>query len=102
MPHTRNMARHARNGAKQLKHDAQRARKGVMHTVQKMGSEAVDALRDGYGDLRETAADYIGQGRDHAKSLERSMQRQIKQYPLTSVLASLGIGFLAGCFFSRR
>ncbi len=100
--HSKNMARHARNGAKQLKHDAERTRNGVVHTVQKMGAETVGALRDGYDGLRETASDYISEGRDRAESLEHSVEQQIKQHPLTSVMASLGIGFLAGVIFSRR
>ena len=102
MSHSSNMARHARRGAKQLKQEARHARNGVMHTVQKMGNEAVDALRDGYGELRDTASNYISQGRDRAESLERSVEKQIKQHPLTSVMAGIGIGFVAGILFSRR
>jgi ElaB/YqjD/DUF883 family membrane-anchored ribosome-binding protein len=100
--HSKNVARHARNGAKQLKHDTERTRNDVMHTVQKMGSEAVDAVRDGYDGLRETASGYINDGFDRAESLERSVEKQIGQRPLTSVMASLGIGFLAGVLFTRR
>jgi ElaB/YqjD/DUF883 family membrane-anchored ribosome-binding protein len=102
MSHTSNMARHARRGAKQLRHRADEARDGVMHTVQKMGTEAVDALRDGYGELRDTASDYVSQGRDRVESLERSVEKQIKQHPLTSVMTCLGIGFLAGLLYWRR
>jgi ElaB/YqjD/DUF883 family membrane-anchored ribosome-binding protein len=100
--HSKNMGRHARNGARQLKHDAERTRNGVMHTVQKMGGEAVDALRDGYDGLRETASGYINDGFDRAESLERSVEKQIEQRPLAAVMVSLGIGFLAGILFTRR
>lgn len=100
--HASNMARHARRGAKRMRHTAEEARNGVMHTVREMGNDAVGVLRDGYDDLRETASDYIGQGRDKFESMEHSVEKQIKQHPLTSVMASLGIGFLAGFLFSRR
>jgi ElaB/YqjD/DUF883 family membrane-anchored ribosome-binding protein len=86
------MARHARRGAKQLKHDADHARNGVMNTVHRMGNE----------DLRETAAGYVSQGLDHVESLELSVEKEIKNHPLRSVMACLGIGFLAGFLYSRR
>lgn len=100
--HASNMARHARRGGKRVRHAADEARNGVMHTVREMGNEAVGALRDGYDDLRDTASDYIGQGREKFESVEQSVEKQIKQHPLTSVMASLGIGFLLGFLYSRR
>ncbi|HEY2826490.1 MAG TPA: hypothetical protein VGJ04_02735, partial [Pirellulales bacterium] len=102
MSHTSNIRRQARRGAKQLRHQADEARNGVMHTVQKMGSEAVGAIRDGYDDLRETASDYVNHGVDRVESLEQSFEKQVKQHPMSSVLTCLGIGFLAGVLFSRR
>ena len=79
--HASNAGRHARRGAKQLRHRAEEARNGVMDTVHKMGNEAVGAIRDGYDDLRETASDYVSQGRERVGDFERSIEKRVKQNP---------------------
>lgn len=100
--HASNAGRHARRGAKQLRHRAEEARNGVMDTVHKMGNEAVGAIRDGYDDLRETASDYVSHGRERVGDLERSVEKRIKQNPLATVMTCLGLGFLVGLLYSRR
>jgi ElaB/YqjD/DUF883 family membrane-anchored ribosome-binding protein len=73
-----------------------------MHTVQKIGNEAVGVVKDGYEDLRETAADYVDQGRTKVESWEQSLEKRVKQRPLRSVLMAVGLGFVAGFLYSRR
>jgi ElaB/YqjD/DUF883 family membrane-anchored ribosome-binding protein len=109
MSHSSNMARHARKGADQVRSSARKMRRvaeqerdGIMHTVQKMGNEAVGALKDGYDDLRETASDYIDEGRSRFDSMERQLETRVKQRPLAAVLMAIGAGFVAGLLYSRR
>jgi len=73
-----------------------------MHTIHKVGNDAVKAARNGYEDLRDAAGDYVDRGRATAKSMEHSIENQIKERPLSTVLLSLGLGFLAGYVFARR
>ena len=100
--HASNAARQARRGAKQVRRHAEEARNGVIDTVHKMGNEAVGALRDGYDDLHETASDYVRQGRKHVGDFERSVEKRIKQNPISTVLTCLGLGFLIGFLYTRR
>ena len=100
--HASNAARHARRGAKQLRRQAEEARNGVMDTVHKMGHEAVGALRDNYDDLHETASDYVRQGRKQIGNFERSIEKRVKQNPMTTIFTCLGLGFLVGFLYTRR
>jgi ElaB/YqjD/DUF883 family membrane-anchored ribosome-binding protein len=109
MSHSSNMANHARRGAKQVRSAARHVRavaehegNGLLHTAQRVGNEAVSAVKDGYEGLRDTAAEYIDEGRERVQTLERSVVRQVRQRPMTSVLLGLGFGFLAGIIFARR
>ena len=109
MSHTSNMSRHARRGAKHVRNAARHLRdvaeheqNGILHTVQKVGNEAVDAVREGYEGLRDGAADYVEQGRAKVESMEQSLEREIKQRPFTSIMVGTAVGFLLGCLFSRR
>jgi ElaB/YqjD/DUF883 family membrane-anchored ribosome-binding protein len=99
--HASNAARQARRGAKQVRRHAEEARNGVMDTVHKMGNEAVGALRDGYDDLRETASDYVSHGRERVGDFERSIEKRVKQNPMTTILTCLGLGFLVGFLYRR-
>ena len=103
------MARHAKHGAHQVRSAARRVRRvaeqernGIVHTVQKMGNDAVGALKDGYDDLRETASDYVDEGRSRLQSMERQFESRVKERPIATVLIALGAGFFAGLLYSRR
>jgi ElaB/YqjD/DUF883 family membrane-anchored ribosome-binding protein len=109
MSHSSNMARHAKHGAHQARSAARRMRRvaeqerdGLMHTVQKMRNEAVGAVKDRYDDLRDTASDYIDEGRSRMKSMERQFESRVKERPVATVLIALGAGFVAGLLYSRR
>jgi ElaB/YqjD/DUF883 family membrane-anchored ribosome-binding protein len=109
MSHSSNMARHARRSAQEVRSTAKRLKRtaaaesnGVLHTVQRVGSEAVGAVREGYEGLRDTAMEYADQGRDQVRSIEQSFEKRVKRNPMTSVLVATGIGFVLGMFCSRR
>jgi len=74
----------------------------IARTLRSMQRDAVGAVKEGMEQLGETASDYVRQGRRKARSIEVSAQRTIKQRPITSVLAAMGVGFLVGRFFTRR
>ena len=78
MSHSSNMAKHARRGAKQARSAAQHVRtvakhegNGLLHTTQRVGNEAVSAVKEGYEGLRDTAAEYLDEGRERVQTLER-------------------------------
>jgi ElaB/YqjD/DUF883 family membrane-anchored ribosome-binding protein len=107
--HTSNAENHARRSAKEIRTAGRRLRRavavernGVMRTVQKVGNEAAQAVRDSYEGIRETAEDYVDQGRRKFKSAERNLERRIKQRPLEAVFIGIAMGFVTGFIYSRR
>jgi ElaB/YqjD/DUF883 family membrane-anchored ribosome-binding protein len=85
-----------------MRNTAEEEGNGMMHTFQQMGGEAIDAVKDGYEGVRNTAQEYVDQGRARVGSLEQSFERQVQQRPVSSIFAALGVGFLAGLLFCRR
>src|SRR5262245_3977321 len=109
MRHASNATRQARKGAHQirsaardLKASARDHAGSIAHTFQRMGSETVEAVKDGVEDLGETMSMYLKQGRAKARSMERSTQQAIRERPIGAALIALGVGFLLGCFYARR
>lgn len=100
--HARRGAKEMRNAARHVKHTAQNEAGNVLHSMRQMGEHITDAVRDGMGNIRETALDYIDQGKATAQSLEKRVEGQVQQRPLMSVLVAVGFGFLMGFFYNRR
>ena len=57
---------------------------------------------DGVDAVRETAHEFIDQGRAKAQELTESMEDRVREQPVKSVLIAAGIGFVLGLFFLRR
>ncbi len=109
MPNSSNIKRRTRRSAREVRHAARSVRSSannqahtVLRAVNKVRSEVTGALKDGIDDLREVAAGYVEHGRDTARSVGETFEEGVQQRPLTSVLAAIGLGFLVGCFFTRR
>jgi len=109
MRHASNIRKNARKGAHQvraaardLKHSARNHAGGIATTFQRMGSDTVEAVKEGVEDIGEKMSDYVKQGRAKVQSLEGTFSETIQERPLTAVLSALGVGFLFGCFYSRR
>ena len=100
--HARRSAKEIRSAGRRLRHAAEAEANGIVHSVQKVGNEAAQAVRDGYEGIRDTAEDYVDQGRKKFKSMERDLERRIKQRPLGAVLIGIGVGFVAGFLYCRR
>ena len=109
MRHTSNVAKSARKGAHQVRaaaHDLKATARdhagSIAGTFQRMGSETVEAVKEGVEDLRERVSDYAKQGRAKAQSMGESLEHTIQQRPLAGMMTALGIGFLIGIIFARR
>jgi X-X-X-Leu-X-X-Gly heptad repeat protein len=63
--------------------------------AKRLASGSVDAVRD-------TASDFIDQGRAKAQEVSESMGTHVREQPGKSVLIAAGVGFLIGMLFARR
>ena len=104
-----NMKRHVRAGAREMRDTAHRVRKtaneeanSVLESARDAGDHFTQAVRSGVTHMRDTASDYIDQGRDKAREMEQIVEQRITDRPFGSVLMALGLGFLFGFLFTRR
>lgn len=74
----------------------------VSQDVQDLGGMVKDAAHQKLEDLRDTAAEYTDQGRDHVQQWGRTIEEYIQQRPLQTVLVAAGVGLLLGRFWMRR
>jgi ElaB/YqjD/DUF883 family membrane-anchored ribosome-binding protein len=109
MSQSANMKRHVRAGAKEVRHAARQLRDtandevhSVMQSARKAGDHFNEAVRTGVNNLRESASDYLDQGRAKAQDMEEMVEQRIANRPLQSILIALGLGFLIGLFCMRR
>jgi ElaB/YqjD/DUF883 family membrane-anchored ribosome-binding protein len=66
-----------------------------METISKLTTEVSKLAKDA---ARET----LDEGRAKAKELEKSLESEIRRYPLRSVLVAAGIGLMVGMYLARR
>jgi ElaB/YqjD/DUF883 family membrane-anchored ribosome-binding protein len=90
---------------KQLKNDAatvaDRATT-VAEDIKDLGAAAKRTLADSADAVRETANEYLEQGRAKAREAGERVQKQVGEKPMTSVLLAAGIGFVLGMLWVRR
>ena len=98
----RNSANKMRNAAEEMKDAAEEKASDLMGTVKQVGADIARAAQDKFEDVRETAGEYLDQGRAKARELERSVEKRIQQQPLTALLVAVGIGFAIGFVCTRR
>ncbi len=67
----------------------------VKVAVQRMANEHVDSLRD-------TANDYLAQGRSRAQEVTEQIESHVQEKPMKFLLIAGIIGFLLGIFWGRR
>ncbi|HEY2826342.1 MAG TPA: hypothetical protein VGJ04_01985 [Pirellulales bacterium] len=84
-----------RNGYAQTERD-------ILATVRGMGSEAKQSLQRRAADFKESAADYVSQGRKQIRAIRRSAKRRVKQNPKAALCMAAGLGLLLGCCLRRR
>ena len=113
---TANAGQGVRHGMDQMKGAAEHAKEtgkevgnDVLSAVQQFGSDAKRVVQEKAGELKDTAADYLEQGKDllvqgkdKAMDLEHSIEDSIRAQPMTSVLVAAGLGIAIGCLINRR
>jgi ElaB/YqjD/DUF883 family membrane-anchored ribosome-binding protein len=76
--------------------------KDVAEDVQKMGRTVRDATQDKLGQVSDTAVEYYEQGREKVHDVACACKQFVCERPLSSVLISVGVGWLLGRFWKRR
>lgn len=64
--------------------------------------EGVDSVADSIDSLRSRAQDYVDEGRERATELAETFEGTIQDRPVTAILVAGAVGFVLGCFMSRR
>ncbi|MCE9606019.1 MAG: hypothetical protein K8U03_14075 [Planctomycetia bacterium] len=89
------------------------AAKGFGNDVKQAAQEQFEHLRDSAQDYiqegrkfadegRRMAGEYMDEGRKRAVELEHTIESQIRRQPLKSLLAASAAGFLLGMLFVRK
>ena len=63
--------------------------------TKRMASDSVEALR-------ETANQYLDQGRTRVREMSDTMQHRVQEQPVKSILIASALGFLLGALWMRR
>jgi ElaB/YqjD/DUF883 family membrane-anchored ribosome-binding protein len=90
-----------KEGAGKVREAVVEAVEDVWGRLNEAGSDAGERARDRIGSLRDSASEYLQEGRSRAHDLETTMERTIRTQPLTSVLVAAGIGCLIGAIWRR-
>jgi ElaB/YqjD/DUF883 family membrane-anchored ribosome-binding protein len=67
----------------------------VSAATRRMASDSVEALR-------ETANQYLDEGRNRVRELSENMQTRVQDQPMTSILVAAAVGFVLGVLWVRR
>jgi ElaB/YqjD/DUF883 family membrane-anchored ribosome-binding protein len=74
----------------------------LVKDVKELGSAAKRTVADRADALRETANDYLDQGRMKAREAGEHVQNKVVEKPITSVLIAAIVGFFVGILWVRR
>lgn len=94
----------SRSGAKMEEHRENIQKQGaqIAKDAKQIGNEAAQAARDQVEHLSNVAGEYMERGREEALQMAESLEEQIREQPLRSVLVAAGVGFLFGILWLRR
>ena len=67
-----------------------------------MGHLAKDAMTEKLHELRETASEKYGEGKEKLHDFEENLVRSVRKSPMKSVLIAAGVGLAIGCLWGRR
>jgi ElaB/YqjD/DUF883 family membrane-anchored ribosome-binding protein len=67
----------------------------VRTATRKMANDSVEALRD-------TANQYLDEGKMRVRELSDTVQHRVQDQPITSILVASAVGFLLGVLWVRR
>ena len=74
----------------------------VAEDIKDLGTAAKRTLADSADAVRETANEYLEQGRAKAREAGERVQQQVGEKPMTAVLLAAGLGFVLGMLWMRR
>jgi ElaB/YqjD/DUF883 family membrane-anchored ribosome-binding protein len=74
----------------------------IAQDFNEVGDAAKRVATDSVEAVRDTANQYLEQGRSRAKSIGESMQSKVQEQPVKSLLIASAVGFLLGAFWIRR
>jgi ElaB/YqjD/DUF883 family membrane-anchored ribosome-binding protein len=74
----------------------------IAKDLQEVGASAKRMATDSVETLRETANEYLDQGRARVRELGDTVQTRIQEQPMTSILVATAVGFLLGVLWVRR
>jgi ElaB/YqjD/DUF883 family membrane-anchored ribosome-binding protein len=64
--------------------------------------EQVDAVADSIDSLRARATDYVDHGRERASELAHTFEDTLHERPMMAIVVAGAVGFVLGCFMTRR
>jgi ElaB/YqjD/DUF883 family membrane-anchored ribosome-binding protein len=70
--------------------------------LQEMGENARRMAAERAEMLRETANEYLDEGRVRLRELGDTVQHRVQEQPMQSILIATAVGFLLGMIFVRR
>ena len=70
--------------------------------LQDMGASAKRMAAERAEMLRETANEYLDEGRARMRELGDTVQQRVQDQPMTSILVATAVGFLLGVLWVRR
>ncbi|HEX2473246.1 MAG TPA: hypothetical protein VHK01_00785 [Lacipirellulaceae bacterium] len=74
----------------------------VAKDLQEMGASARRMAGDSVEALRDSAGEYLEEGRARVRELSDTVQTRIQEQPMTSILVATAVGFLLGVLWVRR
>ena len=74
----------------------------VKQSLSDMGSAAKQIAQEQYEGVRDTVTSYYDQGRERAMEFEQSLEKRIRERPISAVLVATGLGFLLGMVWMRK
>jgi len=66
-----------------------------------MGAQVKETLQDMGTQVKETMTEYYEQGRESLQDLNQTLEAQIRERPLQTLLVAGGIGLLLGLLWRR-
>jgi ElaB/YqjD/DUF883 family membrane-anchored ribosome-binding protein len=74
----------------------------IAKDLQEVGTATRQMASDSVEALRETANQYLDQGRTRVREMSDTMQTRIQEQPVKSLLIATAVGFLLGVLWVRR
>ena len=88
--------------AKQARDDDAKHASDIAKDFEDMGHAARQTARERTEELRDSANKYLDQGKARARELSETMQHQIQEQPLKSILIAGALGFVLGALWIMR